>query len=314
MGAGGSHPQTTLASEEGEEERAAKCESEGKENAADGEETTQEKTKEENTDEPEVTSRSADTITGRGMTHLVREGDERCQANEISTKGKGGRVGKKGTQQIEKLRVMDDIQENHRKDVRKLVEMMQKEEEKQEEQLGRVAPNMGSWWLTPPGHVGPRKERETRGMRWADCEDDERQEEEEREQETEKETWQESGQEELTSEKPAGLEQKEESEHERKEEKERRAQEAREEYRRAQEAREEQGTAQEAREEQGTAQERRRHERSRGESRRHERKQRREQEAREEQKRALGRRERSRRERRRRESRKMRKNKKRELT
>ena len=44
--------------------------------------------------------------------------------------------------------------------MRKLVEMMQKEEEKQEEQRGRVAPNMGGWWLTPPGHVGPRKVRD----------------------------------------------------------------------------------------------------------------------------------------------------------
>ena len=61
------------------------------------------------------------------------------------------------------------------------------------------------------------KKRETRGMRWADCEDDERQEEEEREQETEKETKQKTGQEELTSEEPPGLEQREESEHERKE-------------------------------------------------------------------------------------------------
>ena len=37
---------------------------------------------------------------------------------------------------------MDEIQENHREDVRKLVEMMQKEEEDQEGQRGRVALNM----------------------------------------------------------------------------------------------------------------------------------------------------------------------------
>ena len=48
-------------------------------------------------------------------------------------------------------------------------------------------------------------------MRWADCEDGEGKEEEEKEQEKEKETRQETEQEELTSEKPPGLEQKEES-------------------------------------------------------------------------------------------------------
>ena len=88
-------------------------------------------------------------------------------------------------------------------------------------------------------------------MRWADCEDDERKEEEEREQETEKETRQETRQEELTSEKPPGLVQKEESEHGRKDEEERRAHEAREEERRAQEARE----PQDAQEQEARAQE-----------------------------------------------------------
>ena len=36
-----------------------------------GQEEQQEETKAENTDEPEVTSRLADTITGKGMTGLV---------------------------------------------------------------------------------------------------------------------------------------------------------------------------------------------------------------------------------------------------
>ena len=44
---------------------------------------------------------------------------------------------------------MDEIQENHREDVRKLVEMMQKEEEDQEGQRCRVAPNMGLVAHTP---------------------------------------------------------------------------------------------------------------------------------------------------------------------
>ena len=57
---------------------------------------------------------------------------------------------------------MDEIQENHREDVRKLVELTQKEEEDQEEQRGRVAPYMESWWLTLPRHVGPRKGRDGR--------------------------------------------------------------------------------------------------------------------------------------------------------
>ena len=61
-----------------------------------GQDEQQEETKAENTDEPEVTSRLADTITRRGMTGLVREGDERCQANEISRKGKGKGNGGKG--------------------------------------------------------------------------------------------------------------------------------------------------------------------------------------------------------------------------
>ena len=45
---------------------------------------------------------------------------------------------------------MDGVQENHREDVRSLVEMMQKEEEEeQEEQRSRVAPNMGLVGHTP---------------------------------------------------------------------------------------------------------------------------------------------------------------------
>ena len=75
-----------------------------------GQEEQQEETKAESTDEPEVTSRLTDTITVRGMTGLVRDGDERCQADETSRKGKGkgnggkrehegkgGGAGKKGT-------------------------------------------------------------------------------------------------------------------------------------------------------------------------------------------------------------------------
>ena len=82
--------------------------------------------------------------TGRGSSGLVRGGDERCRADETRKgkgkgnggkgehEGKGGGVGRKGTQQVENL-VMDEDQENHREDVRKLVEMMQKEEVEKEE-------------------------------------------------------------------------------------------------------------------------------------------------------------------------------------
>ena len=85
--------------------------------------------------------------------------------------------------------------------------------------------------------------KETQGTRWADCEDDEGKEEEEREQETRQET----GQEEVTSEKPPGLEQREESKQEARENEERRAQEARE-QRKAQEKQKREAKAQEERE------------------------------------------------------------------
>ena len=98
------------------------------------------------TDEPEVTGRMVEVRTGRGSAGLVRGEDERCWADEISRKGKGkgnggkgehegkgGGVGRKGTQQVENL-VMDEVQDTHREDVRKLIEMMQKEEEEEREQ------------------------------------------------------------------------------------------------------------------------------------------------------------------------------------
>ena len=83
-------------------------------------------------------------------------------------------------------------------------------------ELGRMAPNMGAGGSYPQAISDPEKKedrRETRGMRWADCEDDEGKEEEERKQEEE-----------------------------------RRAQEAREEEMRAQEAREKEVSAQGERE------------------------------------------------------------------
>ena len=229
--------------------------------------------------------------TGRGNAGLVRGGDERCQTDETSKGGNGGKgehdgkaggAGSKGRQQVENL-VMDEIQENmraktseenHEEDMRKLLEMvereemelemMQQEEMEHEEQRGRVAPNMGAGGSHPQATSDTGKKKV---LRWADCNDEEVEENEE-EVEEEKET----GQWEKTEERPPGLEEveskqeaKKEQEAERKQEQEqeqeRRAQEAREEERRAQEAREEQKRAQEAREELKRAQEAREEER-----------------------------------------------------
>ena len=255
-----------------------------------GEEERLEETQAENTDELKMMSRSEEVRTGRGSAT-----DEKCLTNEICRKGKGkgnggkgehgrkGGEGNKGVMYVENL-VMDEDQENmrattseenHEEDVRKLLEMvekeerelemMQQEEMEHEEQRGRVAPNMGAGGSHPQATSDPRKKKkkkkETRVLRWADCNDEEGKENEE-----EVEEEKEAGQRETTEERPPGLEEveskqeaKKEQEAERKQkqeqEQERRAQEAREEERRAQEAREEESRAQEAREEERKAQE-----------------------------------------------------------
>ena len=79
----------------------------------------------------------------------------------------------------EKL-VMDEVHENHREDVRQLVEMMQKEAEEQEKQRGRVAPNMEAGGSHSQAMSVPGR-KEIRRMRRVDCENVERKEEEERE-------------------------------------------------------------------------------------------------------------------------------------
>ena len=171
----------------------------------------------------------AEVQTGRTSVGLVQGGAERCLTNETHRKGKGkgdggkgehgskGRVGSKGAQHVENsvtdedqenMRAMtsEEAEENHKEDVRKLVEMvqkeemelemMQKEEMEQDEQRGRVAPNMGAGGSHPQATSDPREEeaeerrKGTRRPRWADCEDDEGKEEEE--QETEKERQQET--------------------------------------------------------------------------------------------------------------------------
>ena len=146
-----------------------------------------EETRAESTGEPEVTSRPVEVRTGRGSVSLVRGGDERHWADESSRKGKGkgnggkgehgskGGVGSKGTQQVENS-VMDEDQENkrtmrdereeeeYRWDARrKVVRMMKREEDQEadeEDEQGRVTPNMGAGGSHPQATSDPRKEEE----------------------------------------------------------------------------------------------------------------------------------------------------------
>ena len=97
-----------------------------------------------------------------------KEGKGKGNGGKGEHEGKGG-IGRRGMQQVENL-VMDEIQENHREGVRKLV----------------VAPHMGAGGSHPQAMSVPEG-KETQGMRWADCDDDAGKEEEEREQETLKE-------------------------------------------------------------------------------------------------------------------------------
>ena len=118
-------------------------------------------------------------------------------------------------------------------------------EEDEEHNRGRVAPHMGAGGSHTHATSDPREEeaeepKESRRIRWADCEDDKGKKEEEqetkreRQQETKEKTGQEKGKEtrsetehkELTSEEPPGLEQWVKSEHEKEDEEQRRAQEA----------------------------------------------------------------------------------------
>ena len=127
-----------------------------------------------------MTSRLVEVRTGRGSAGLVRGGDERHLADESNNKGKGkgngakGEHGGKGGVQVENS-VTDEDQDNkrtmrdereeeeYRWDARrKVVRMMKREEDQEadeEDEQSRVAPNMGGRWLTPPGHVGPWKQR-----------------------------------------------------------------------------------------------------------------------------------------------------------
>ena len=235
------------------------------------------KTGAENADEPEEMRKTTEVRTGRGSTGLVRGEDERCQADETSRKGKGKGNGGKG--------------EHEGKGGGFGHKGKHPETREGEEERVRMAPNMGAGGSHPQAMSDPRKKKETRGLRWADCNDEEGKENEE-----EVEEQKEVGQRERTDERLPGLAEEQEnelktqqeekpsqgeSEQEAQEEERRRAQEALE-QKRAQEAREELKRAQEAREEERRAQEAREEERRAQEAREEER---RAQEVREEQRR-----------------------------
>ena len=238
------------------------------------EEASLEETQAESTDEPKKMSESAEVTearAGRESTGFVRGGDERRWADESSRKGKGkgnegkgehggkGGAGSKGTQQVENSVTDEDqenkrtmmSEENHEEDVRKLLEMvereemelemMQQEEMEHEEQRGRVAPNMRAGGSHPQATSDPRKrKKETRVLRWADCNDEEGKENEE-----EVEEEKEAGQWETTEEEPPGLEEVESKQEAKKEEEaERKQKQEQEQERKAQEAHEEQRRAQ----------------------------------------------------------------------
>ena len=245
------------------------------------EEEPLEETRAESTDEQKATDGLAEVRTGRGSTGLVRGRDERSWADETrKDKGKGnggkgehgrkGGEGNKGAMHVENS-VMDEDQEA------------------EEEERGRVAPNMGAGSSHPQATTNPGEEKkEIRVLSWADCNDEEVEENEE---------------EEMTDERPPGLEEEEpkmqqeekpsqvESEQEAQEEERRRAQEAPE-QRRAQEAREEERRSHEAREQKRAQKAREEEQRTAREAREEEgkveeaRELRRAQEAREEERRA----------------------------
>ena len=105
----------------------------------------EEQVRAESTDEPEVMDKTTELRTGRGSTGLVRGGDERCRADETS-KGKGKGNGGKGEHEGKGGGFGHSG----------------KQQEMRERERGGTGPNgakHGGRWLTPPGHVGSRRER-----------------------------------------------------------------------------------------------------------------------------------------------------------
>ena len=166
-----------------------------------GEEEELGETRAESAGEPEVMGRTTEVRTGRRSTGPVARGDERYRADETNRKGKGkgnggkgehegkgGGFGSKGFQQSVK-------------------------EADEEDERVRMAPDMGAGCSHPqatsdPGEREREEKRETRGMRWADCEDDEGKEKEgqEKEKETRQETKEAERKQEQEQEGPPGLE------------------------------------------------------------------------------------------------------------
>ena len=241
----------------------------------------EEQARAESTDEPEAMGRLAEVRTGRGSAGLVRGGDERCRADEISKgKGKGnggkgehegkGDKGGKGFQQSTKMMKGEEELKSEENETEKELKR-EEEQETAEEDEGRVrmAPYMGAGGSHPQAMTDPEEEDdegkeeevvlelvglETEGG------DREKEVEEKKEQEAERKQEQEE-------ERRAQEAREEESRAQEAREEESRAQEAREEKRRAQEAREEESRAQEAREEESRAQEAREEERRAQEAR-----------------------------------------------
>ena len=114
-----------------------------------GEEEETKETLVESTDEPEATGRLAEAQTGRGnKCRLVHGGDEKCRTDETRRKengkgnggkgeheGKGGGFGHKGKQQETKG-----------------------EDNGEEQELGRMTPNMGAGGSHPQAILDPEKE------------------------------------------------------------------------------------------------------------------------------------------------------------
>ena len=158
--------------EEQEQRRQEEQEEQRREEQEQRRHEEQEETRAESTDEPEVTSTPVEVRTGRGSAGLVRGGDGRHLADESNRTGKGkgnggkGEHGGKGGVQVE--------EEEYRWDAkRKVVRMMKKEEDQEadeEDEQGRVAPNMGAGGSHPQATSDPR---EARALSWADCKDEE---------------------------------------------------------------------------------------------------------------------------------------------
>ena len=179
------------------------------------------KTGPENAGEPEVMGRTTELRTGRGSTGLVRGGDERFRADETSRKGKGKGNGGKGEHEgkgggfghNEKQQEMREREEERvrmapnmgaggshqqatsdpgegemaegNEEKEEILKLLRGWEEKKTSPIVRWALADESTEEESNQENGEEK-KETRGMRWADCEDDEGEKNKE-EQETEAE-------------------------------------------------------------------------------------------------------------------------------